>query len=221
MQFIQETIVSQRKEILKRSLFILCVGAVSIIYPLINYYRGGERIVETYIDKIIPFNKYFVIPYISWYVYVVLFMVIFCVINERTYYRLLISLSVGMIICYVTFYIFPTTVPRPTIITKDIFSRLVLSIYKNDNPYNCFPSVHVVNAMIVSIYVNREKKFNKLIKIISSLVAILIMISTMFIKQHVFLDVVSGIIVAYAVYMSVSSYDIIKKRIAKIQTSEQ
>ena len=126
-----------------------------------------------------------------------------------------------MIICYVTFYIFPTTVPRPTIITKDIFSRLVLSIYKNDNPYNCFPSVHVVNAMIVSIYVNREKKFNKIIKIFSSLVAILIMISTMFIKQHVFLDVVSGIIVAYAVYMSVSSYDIIKKRIAKIQTSEQ
>ena len=43
MQFIQENIVSQRKEILKRSLFILCVGAVSIIYPLINYYRGEKE----------------------------------------------------------------------------------------------------------------------------------------------------------------------------------
>jgi membrane-associated phospholipid phosphatase len=193
---------------------------VSIIYPLINSYRGGERIIEVYIDKIIPFNKYFVIPYVSWYGYVILFMVLFCIINERAYYRLLISLSVGMIICYVTFYIFPTTVPRPTIITKDIFSRLVLSIYKNDNPYNCFPSVHVVNAMIVSIYVNREEKFNKTIKIISSSVAFLIVVSTMFIKQHVFVDVVSGIIVAYAVYMAVCSFDIIKKRIAKSEIIE-
>lgn len=142
-------------------------------------------------------------------------MVIFCIINEGTYFRLLISLSVGMIICYVTFYIFPTTVPRPTIISNDIFSRLVLIIYQNDNPYNCFPSVHVVNAMIVAIYVNREEKFNKIIKIISSLVAILIVLSTMFIKQHVFVDVVSGIIVAYAVYMAVCSFDIIRRRIAK------
>ena len=170
-----------------------------------------------YIDKLIPFNKYFIIPYISWYFYVVIFIAIFCVINERTYYRLLISLAVGMIICYVTFFIFPTTVPRPTIITKDVFSRLVLSIYKNDEPYNCFPSVHVVNAMIVSIYVNREEKFNKIIKIISSFLAILIVLSTMFIKQHVFVDAVSGIIVAYAVYMAVYSYDIIKKRIRKTQ----
>ena len=217
MQFIGETIVLEWKEILKRSLFALIVGAVSIIYPLMNSYRGGEQIMEVYIDKIIPFNKYFVIPYVSWYVYILLFMVIFCIINERTYYRLLISLSVGMIICYVTFYIFPTTVPRPTIITRDVFSRFVLSIYKNDNPYNCFPSVHVVNAMIVSIYVNREEKFNKTIKIISSLVAFLIVISTMLIKQHVFVDVVSGVIVAYSVYMAVCSFDIVKKRLAKTE----
>lgn len=215
MQFIGETIVSEWKEILKRSLFALGVGAVSIIYPLINSYRGGERIIEINIDRIIPFNRYFVIPYISWYVYIILLMVIFCIINERTYYRLLISLCAGMIICYVTFYIFPTTVPRPTIITRDILSRLVLNIYQNDNPYNCFPSVHVVNAMIVSIYVNREEKFNKRTKIISSLVAALIVISTMFIKQHVFVDVLAGILVAYAVYMGVYSYDVIKKRIAE------
>lgn len=72
MQFIGETIVSEWKEILKRSLFALGVGAISIIYPLMNSYRGGEKIMEIYIDKMIPFNKFFVIPYVCWYVYVIL-----------------------------------------------------------------------------------------------------------------------------------------------------
>ena len=221
MALIRGTITIEWKEILKRAMFAFIVGIVSIIYPLVNSYTGMEKTLETSIDKAIPFNRYFVLPYLSWYGYVFLFLVLFSIINKRAYYRLAISLSVGMIICYTVFHFFPTTVPRPTIIQNDIYSKLIIGIYKNDNPYNCFPSVHVVNAMIVAIFVNREVKFNKLVKIISSLITALIVLSTMFIKQHVFVDVLSGIIVAYAVYIAVYSFDIIKRRFTKLEPTKQ
>lgn len=202
MTYIFDIIISEWKDIVKRGVWALSVPIISIIYALLNKDRGWINIVETSVDKHIPFTKYFIIPYVSWYLYVGFFLMLLCVVNEKSYRGLLINLLIGMIISYIIFYVFPTTVPRPIINSKDIFSRLVLIIYNRDNPYNCFPSIHVINAALTAIYVNRESKLNRVIKGISTTVSILIILSTMFIKQHYFLDAVAGILIAYTLYIT-------------------
>lgn len=199
--FIFDIIISEWKIIVKRGVWALSVPIVSIIYALLNTDRGWVNIVETSVDRHMPFIKYFIVPYVLWYVYVGFFLMLLCIVSEKSYRKLLISLLIGMTTSYAIFYVFPTTVPRPIISSKDIFSKLVLIVYNRDNPYNCFPSIHVINAALTAIYVNREENVNKLTKSISTIISLLIILSTMFIKQHYFLDVAAGILLAYSLYM--------------------
>jgi len=106
-----------------------------------------------------------------------------------------------MIISYVIFYFFPTTVPRPTLTGTDIFTKMTRIIYGNDNPYNCFPSIHVINTLLVQMYITTNKKIKVGLKVICNVIGILIILSTMFIKQHVFLDAVSAAVIAYMLYL--------------------
>jgi len=201
MTYIIETITSEWKEIIKRGVWALAVPILSIIYALLNTDRGWVNVIEVSIDRYIPFNKYFIVPYVLWYVYVGFFLMLLCIISERSYRKLLMNLLIGALTCYGIFCVFPTTVPRPIINSQDIFSKIVLIIYNRDNPFNCFPSIHVLNAVLTAIYVNREPKLNRTVKFISTLIAVLIVLSTMFIKQHFFLDVVAATILSYSLYM--------------------
>jgi membrane-associated phospholipid phosphatase len=200
VQQIQQAILYEWKSIVKRAMFAISIPLISILYPILNQERGEVFIIKTCIDNFIPFNKYFIIPYIGWYLYVGIFVALVCILNEARYYKLIISICVGMGICYVIYYIFPTHVPRPIILENDFFSNLVKCIYSRDNPYNCLPSIHVLNSMIVAINVCAEEKMNSVFKIISSIIAILIILSTMFIKQHYIADAISSIALSYFLY---------------------
>ena len=107
-----------------------------------------------------------------------------------------------MISCYVVYYIYPTYVPRPIITESDFFSSLVLNLYENDKPYNCFPSIHVLNSALIALYTYESEKVNKFTKTICVIVAVSIIISTMFVKQHYFADVVASVIFAFVLYFS-------------------
>lgn len=201
MEELKKIFISDWRSIVKRAAFSLLIPIVSAVYPVLNRYNPDARILITFIDKLIPFNKYFIIFYVTWYGYVALFLIYFCIFDKEDYWKLLITLNLGMIIAYIIFYFFPTTVPRPELSGNDIFTRLVRAIYGNDLPFNCFPSIHVINTLLVQLYVTINRNVNKYIKIICNIVGILIILSTMFIKQHVFLDAVSAAIIVYLLYL--------------------
>jgi len=66
----------------------------------------------------------------------------------------------------------------------DFFSNLILNLYKVDKPYNCFPSIHVLNSVLIALYIYESEKVNKWIKAICIIMSASIILSTMFIKQH-------------------------------------
>jgi membrane-associated phospholipid phosphatase len=74
---------------------------------------------------------------------------------------------------------------------------MLIFVHNIDAPYNCFPSQHVAYSWLGAFI---ALKFNPLIGIFVTIAAILISLSTMFIKQHWFVDVLSGIAVALFVY---------------------
>ena len=190
------------KDIIKRGLWGLSILLISLTYPILNQNRGNTNDLFTAVDKFIPFNKYFILPYVSWYVFMPFFSAVLCILDKERYFKLLITLNIGMITCYIIYYFYPTYVPRPMIIGTDFFSNTVLNLYEVDNPYNCFPSIHVLNSVLIALYTYESEKVYKFIKAICVIISGSIILSTMFIKQHYFADVVAGIIFACVLYFS-------------------
>ncbi|CDF59063.1 phosphatase PAP2 family protein [Thermobrachium celere] len=189
------------KNVAIRLMLLMSIAVQSKIYVLLNNYRGKVYHIQSPIDLIIPFNKYFVIPYLFWYIYLGFIFFYYAVYDEKKYYKLLAGVNVGMMICFIIYYFFPTYVPRPNVYGEDIFSDLMRFIYKKDNPYNCFPSIHVLDSVLFAVYVNKDEFIELKYKLYSSAISFSIIISTMFVKQHYFYDAVSATILAYSIYV--------------------
>jgi membrane-associated phospholipid phosphatase len=183
-----------------RLLYMISFLITSAFYGVMNQYRGKVYEIPTWIDSAIHFNKYFIAAYVFWYIYLAAAFTYFIVRNKKFYFKLLWGINAGMIIAFIVYFFFPTTVPRPEIVGNDIFSQMVRWIYGRDNPYNCFPSIHVIDSVLIAIYVNREEKLSRWIKIVSWFSAFMIILSTMYVKQHYFYDAVGGTAAAYIVY---------------------
>lgn len=188
------------KNVLLRLILLFSIGVQSKIYIYLNSYRGKVYHIQTPIDVMIPFNKYFIVPYILWYLYIGFIFFYYAVYDDKKYFKLLAGVNIGMMICFVIYYFFPTYVPRPQVYGEDIFADLVRFIYGRDNPYNCFPSIHVLDSVIMAVYINRDETITLNTKIISTLISASIILSTMFVKQHYFYDAVSATILAYGMY---------------------
>jgi len=122
-----------------------------------------------------------------------------CLKEKEEYYRVLISMNIGLVFCYIIFYFYQTTVPRPTLTGNDIFTKLVNMIYSHDEPYNCFPSVHVLTTYVVMKGANVVIR-NKFTIMAIDIIGSLIILSTQFVKQHVILDLIAGIVMVEVVY---------------------
>ncbi|MGK0465259.1 phosphatase PAP2 family protein [Clostridium sp.] len=201
-QLQKKVFANEWKEIMKRGLWGLSIPLISMTYPILNQYRGNTNSVFTFVDSFIPFNKIFILPYLSWYVFIAIFTAILCVLDKERYFKLLITINIGMVTCYVIYFFYPTYVPRPVITGSDFLSNLVLNLYAADNPYNAFPSIHVLNSALIAFYIYKSEKVYKLTKVICIIMSSSIIISTMLIKQHYFADVASGMIFAWILYFS-------------------
>lgn len=182
---IAKDFIKDRKAVLLVIAYLLTI----IGYEFINGLNISSISVATSLDSQIPFVKYFVVPYYMWY-FLVLFSFIYIYIkNKSEFYKFASCIVLTMISALVIFIFFQTSVSRPIIIGDDIFSNMVRNIYVNDRPVNCCPSLHVAISLVCSIWICRvsEVRWTRLVVCITGY---LIILSTLFIKQHVILDVV-------------------------------
>ena len=157
--------------------------------------------IKSPLDDYIPFVSAFVIPYIAWFWFIAATLVVLCFKDKSTFIRLCMALYVGMTICYVIYYFIPNGQQLRAPLTSHetgFFDRMVYHIYANDTPTNSAPSIHVINSVFTTYAVMRSPFFrNKLwLRVGAQVLNILIILSTMFIKQHSIVDVVLGLILA-------------------------
>ncbi|MFD3156218.1 phosphatase PAP2 family protein [Haloimpatiens sp. FM7330] len=187
-------------------LMILLIPIVNIVYPILNNAQRGVSYIVTDIDRAIPLVKIFVIPYLAWYPFIVGTLIYLCFKDKKTYYNVLISLIMGLISCYIIYFFFQTGIPRPNVSGDDVLTKILRFVYNTDNPYNCFPSIHVLTSylMIKGILDCKCRNAKNMSIVITS--AILIIISTELIKQHVILDIISAIILSEVLYKIAMPY---------------
>ena len=168
------------------------------------------HVMHASLDDLIPFNEYFIVPYLLWFLYVGAAIFYFLITSKEDYYKLCIFLFSGMTISLIicTFFRNGTDL-RPVIDPdKNIFTALVAYIYRTDTCTNVFPSIHVYNSIGVHIAVARNERLrgHRLIRLGSGLLMISICMATVFLKQHSVIDLIGAVILAYVIYGIVYGY---------------
>lgn len=176
----------------------------SLIYLISKQIQGTPNIIGGVIDNKIPFIVYFIIPYVIWYLMLFIVPYILYKKDKNIFTKYILSYIIITIISNIIFIIYPTTVLRENLNGTNIFYIITKFIYQIDTPaLNCFPSLHCGISMLWILFITNIKKANK-IKISIIIISILIMLSTLFIKQHVFIDLISGNIIAILIYLFIN-----------------
>lgn len=176
------------------------------------------HIMHASLDDKIPFCEYFIIPYLLWFVYVAAAVLYFMIVNKDDYYRLCAFLFSGMTISLVICSVFPNgTDFRPVIdADKNVFSAVVAWLYRTDTCTNVFPSIHCYNSIGVAVAVLNSRdlaaaKHGRLLRGVSTVLAVLICMSTLALKQHSVYDVAGAIILASIVFGFVYGYPLLQR----------
>ncbi len=168
------------------------------------------------------------ITFMPWMVTVYLGCYAFWIINyalsirqsEQKAYQFLIAEIMGKTVCFIFYIFLPTKMERPVIESNTLLETILAFVYKVDSADNLFPSIHCLISWLCFIGVRRNSKIPVWYRIISCIIAILICISTLTVKQHVFVDTIAGIFVAEICYF-ISGRFVNKTREKSRKISEQ
>lgn len=158
------------------------------IYAAANAPAGKASVLTGSLDDRIPFVPAFSVPYLLYLPY--LFLVIgYGIVASRWWANIAASALALQLTAAAIYRLHQTHVPRPAVTGKDVFSRLTAFIYRHDAPYSCFPSLHVAYALLCLYW--SSFLFPAAFPAFAVFTA-LVVLSTLFIKQHAIADVVAG-----------------------------
>ena len=168
---------------------------------------------QTFIDEYIPFCEYCVIPYDSWS-FLLLALGLYLIVKDAEGFRRYMW-SIMLTFGFAT--IFCALVPngqdlRPAVMEHhNLAAWLVEYTYSIDTNTNVFPSVHILGCMAAVAAVWHTPGLRKPAwRWGVTLYAALIMVSTMFVKQHAVIDVLAGLLTGAIAYVFV--YVIVGRR---------
>ena len=164
-----------------------------------DYYRPMYHPV----DDLIPFNEWFVIPYVFWYIYM-MGSVAYTLFRDREAFRRMMHFYMIVFgVSTVVFFLYPTCQNfRPAAFPRDNFlTRTMGLLYSMDTNTNVCPSLHVSGAIGAALGFVATKRFStRGWKIINTLIAASICASTVFVKQHSVIDVFWGLVLSWAAW---------------------
>lgn len=175
----------------------MCVimGCNAFVYFISQFIIKDYHLIGSILDEKIPFVIEFILIYSIWYPLVIFTFFLLFKHNKEKYQKTKKAVLVSLVMAYICFFAYPTTIIRPEVNSfNDLFSLIAYISFKADNPVNCFPSCHCLLSfdMIYALY--KEKSINKYLRITLIILFILIIASTLLVKQHVIADVISAFI---------------------------
>ena len=184
----------------KHGLIILVYAIVYLMFFGYLEHRPvrGFHAIDTVFDDYIPFCEYFIVPYLLWFPYQVVTVLyfIFKNKNKKEYYQLVFNMMMGMTIFLIVSYVYPNVLHlRPLEFPREnVFTDAVRWLYRTDTPTNVLPSIHVFNSLAIHMSLTNCEALRdkKAIRYGSLVLTLLIIMSTMFLKQHSVIDVCMG-----------------------------
>lgn len=188
---------------------LISVGLVlfqAILFFCSKLIQGTPNIIGNFIDDKIPFIKYFIIPYYIWFVLIFAIPYYFYKKDKQLLSKYLLSYIGAAIVSTIIFTIYPSMVIRPDYLPNNSLINIMVNVvYFVDTPaINCFPSMHCAISMLFILTILQCKQTKTYNKIIIIVISLFIMASTLYTKQHVFIDLVSGDLIMLFIYTTFS-----------------
>mgnify|MGYP004529642915 CR=1 FL=1 len=142
------------------------------------------------LDDIIPFCEWFLIPYVGWYLLIVVSLLYFALYNINNFKRLQIFIIVTQVAATAIYIIFPSRQDlRPIEFARENFlTDCVSFLYAFDTNTGVCPSLHCAYSIGITSVWLKEKQASVFAKTFVVVFTILVCLSTMFIKQHSVID---------------------------------
>ncbi len=187
-----------RKDYLKITLVFYLVWASVFILEGLYANSLPTSDLTSSIDKRIPLLPGFVWFYILCYIFPL--VPLFFVQDWHRFNLALIAFAMCTFVAFIGHLLLPIAFPRQQL-GASISENLLKFIYLNDFRPGAqnFPSLHVSFAWI--IYLTCKKQgMKKIYELLILLLAGLIILSTVLVKQHLFIDIVGGTLLAFLIW---------------------
>jgi len=176
-------------------MFALFAPAFWLFYFLPNAYplRDPAFLSLLGIDKQTPFVAWTFWIYTSDYL---MGTIVVFLLKRRDHLDSYLHTCLGVVfLCGAVFFVFPTIYPRPEYpeINNLLLYFPMYFVGKVDQPTNCFPSMHVA---LTCVFAWGARHLGKRAHIFFWIWAVAIFISTLTTKQHYFVDILGGLVVA-------------------------
>lgn len=158
------------------------------------------------LDDVIPFAEFFVIPYVFWYIYMVGSVAYTFFRDTGAFRRMMYFYMIVFGVSTLVFFLYPTRQDfRPETFPRDnILTRIMGFLYSIDTNTNVCPSLHVSGSIGAALgFVDTKRFSSKGWKLANGVIASLISVSTVFVKQHSVVDVFWGVALSAAAWLLV------------------
>lgn len=173
------------------------------VFHFITYF--GSRLLNagwTHIDMTLPLDHMiplctpFIVAYFAAYAQWVLCFFIIARDGKELCFYISSSELIAKLCCLICFLAIPTCVTLPEVSGHTVFDWLTRFIYAADQPNNLFPSIHCVESWFCFRGVLLMKKRPKWLVSVTGIFSVIVFLSTVFVKQHVVVDIAAAIIVS-------------------------
>ena len=153
------------------------------------------HVIHSTLDDMIPFNEFFVIFYVGWYVLIVISLGYFLLYSVQSFRNLQTYIIITQILAMAVYILYPSRQDlRPEVFPREnILTAIMGLIYRFDTNTGVLPSLHVAYSMGIASTWLREKSASPLVKTIITVFSLMVCISVAFVKQHSVLDIFAAI----------------------------
>ncbi|MBR2937095.1 MAG: hypothetical protein IKB80_01150 [Oscillospiraceae bacterium] len=151
--------------------------------------------VHCFLDDIVPFNEFFVIFYVGWYVLIVLSLGYFLLYSVESFKGLQTYIMITQGLAMVCYILWPTRQDlRPEVFPRENFLTWIMGIiYHFDTNTGVCPSLHVAYSLGIASAWLKEKSAAWYVKGIVTVFVIGVCLSVAFTKQHSVVDIFAAI----------------------------
>lgn len=194
-------------------IFVLCLLVSyfgnQLIYNTIG--NPGSNYPEIELDKHIPLIPWFVyFYYLTFPLGIVTFFYI-AYKDKKSLYNIFLTLCISFLISGVIYLVGQTEFTKPDFEPVTFTDKLVVWTWGSVNPINCFPSQHCFMAFAIIIGCLSSKNLNIFYRIFAIFCASMIVLSTVFIRQHFVLDIIASFDIMFAVWAICYVFNLGKK----------
>ena len=185
----------------KLILLVLLPPLLNVCYFLPQWaplLRVRHHLPLTPIDRAVPFDTGWIVPYLSMYLFLIIPPALSVTVEQIR--RYLIGMAVMFAVSAVFFFFYPVVYDRPPLpIGAHSLYRLIVNM---DQPINCIPSLHAGMTVFAMLFAHRiltqePAPLRRALLVLGWIWTVLILYGTLATKQHYFLDLPAGALLAW------------------------